>query len=277
MRESPFFEGVRQVELTYAGETTAMPIFYYEGSAMTALFAARLGALRRLLPDPRFVPARLAPGLGVVGVSTFEYHDTDIGPYNELAISVVLDYPPQLWNTPGRALARALRQRQVHAYVHHLPVTTEVARVGGVDFYGYPKFIAAIDFVDEDGRTTCRLAEADTHILTLRGERIAAPRRQEMQLFSHLWMDRQPQSSEFKLNALELGMTSRLGAAELELGDAGHPIAGELDRLLVGRRAFHYQRVPSFEGILYGPEHLTLPLLQRIQEAARARGPARAA
>jgi hypothetical protein len=277
MRGSPFFEGVCQVELTYAGKTSAMPVFYYEGSAMTALFAARLRALRRLLPDPRFVPARLAPGLGVVGVSAFEYRDTDLGPYNELAISVVLDDPSHVWNAPGRALARGLRHRQVHAYVHHLPVTTEIARVGGVDFYGYPKFIAAIDFAEEDGRTSCRLAEGDTHILTLRGERITARRRQEMQFFSHLWMDRQPQSSEFKLNARELGMTSRLGAAELELGDAKHPIASELARLLVGRRAFHYQRIPSFEGILYGPDHLTLPLLERVREAAGARGPARAA
>ncbi|MQA76305.1 MAG: hypothetical protein GEU88_18585 [Solirubrobacterales bacterium] len=276
MRGSPFFEGVRQVELTYAGESTSMPIFYYEGSAITALFAARLGALRRLLPDPGFVPARLAPGLGVVGVSAFEYRDTDIGPYNELAVSVILNHPPHLANAPGRALARALRRRQIHAYVHHLPVTTEVARVGGIDFYAYPKFIAAIDFSEEDDGVACRLAEGAAHILTLRGRRTTAARSREMQVFSHLWMDRQPQSAELKLNALELGMTSRPGSAELELGSGEHPISHELARLLVGRRAFHYQRMPSFEAILYGPEHLTLPLLERAREATAA-SPARAA
>jgi hypothetical protein len=276
MRGSPFFDGVRQVELTYAGETSAMPIFYYDGSAITALFAARLGALRGLLPDPRFVPARLAPGLGVIGVTAFEYRDTDIGPYNELAISVLLNHPPHLANLPGRALGRALRQRQVHAYVHHLPVTTEVARVGGIDFYGYPKFIAKIDFSEGDGWVTCRLAEGAAHILTLRGRRIATPRSEEMQAFSHLWMDRQPQSSEFKLSAAELGMTSRRGAATLELGTGGHPISAELARIVVGRNAFHYQRMPAFEGILYGPEHLTFPLIELMRETVTST-PARAA
>lgn len=273
MRGSPFFEGVRQVELDYAGESSRMPIFYYEGRSMTALFPARLKALRAALPDPRFVPARLAPRVGVVGVTAFEYRDTDIGPYNELAISIVLNEPPLLWNAPGRALARALRRRQFHAYVHHLPVTTEVARTGGIDFYGYPKFVAAIDFADEGERLACRLAEGAAHILTLTGSTIPAPRSQQLQFFSHLWMDRQPQTSEFKVNALEMGMSSRPGSARLEL-DRGHPIAAELRRMLVSSRPFHYQYTPRFEAMLYGPDHLSFPLLERVREAGSRRVPA---
>ena len=266
MRRSPFFDGVTQHELTMADQTGHLPLFYYDGVGMTAVFAARFGALRRLLPDPRFVPARLAPGLGVVAVSVFEYRDTDIGPYNELAISIPLNEPPLLANLPLRALVRARRRRQMHAFIHHLPVTTEAALVGGVHFYNYPKFIAAIDFSDEGDRRVCRLAEGKEHILTLRGRRIPTPHSGEFQAFSHLWMDRQPQSSEFKINALELGDTSRPDAATLELGSR-HPIALELAKLLVSRRPIHLQYMPRFEGILYGPEHLTLPLLERVREA----------
>lgn len=265
MRGSPFFDGVRQIEATIADQSAKLPIFYYDGSAMTAMFPARYGALRRLLPDPRFVPARLAPGVGMVGVSCFEYRDTDVGPYNELAVSVVLNWPHFLPNLPARALASMLRSGQLHAYVHHLPVTTEAARAGGVDYYNYPKFVGSIEFSELGDERVCHLAEGEEPILTLRARRIPAPRSEEMQIFSHLYMDRQPQSSEFKISARQLGICSKPGAATLELAGR-HPIATELSGLLLSRRALHLQYMPDFEGILYGPEHLTLPFLARARE-----------
>jgi hypothetical protein len=269
MRRSPFFDGVTQSEVTVAAQPAKVPIFYYDGTATQAVFAARLGALRRLMPDPRFSPARLAPGLGALAITCFEYRDTDLGPYNELAISVVLNEPWFLPNLPGLALASSLRRRQLHAWVQHLPVTTEIARAGGVDFYNYPKFIAGIDFEEAASRRVCRLSEGAEHILTLSGERIATPRSQEIQLFSHLWMDRQPQSSEFKINAIEMGVSLSPGAATLQLGER-HPIARELAGLIAWRRPLQYQYMARFEGILYGPEHLSLALLAQTTAAAGA-------
>ncbi len=273
MRRSPFFDGVAQSEVSIAGQPAKVPIFYYDGTATSAVFAARLGALRRLMPDRRFSPARLAPGLGAVAVTCFEYRDTDIGPYNELAISVVLNEPWFLPNLPGRALIASLRRRQLHAWVQHLPVTTEIARAGGVDFYNYPKFIAGIDFAQSDRTRTCRLSEGAEHILTLSGERIATPRAEQFQLFSHLYMDRQPQSSEFKISANAMGVSINPRSAALELGTR-HPIARELDALLVARRPIQYQYLASFEGILYGPEHITLALMEPLiaQYAAKTAG-----
>jgi hypothetical protein len=271
-RHSPFFEGVRQVTATIAGEEAKLPIFYYDGTAQTAVFPARLSALRNLMPDPRFSPARLAPGLGAVGVSCFEYRDTDIGAYNELAISVILKEPGSGSNLPGRALLAGLRRNQLHAWVHHLPVTTEIARAGGVDFYNYPKFIASIEFDDGPSGRSCMLAEGDERILELHGAPINAPRSGGLQLFSHLWMDRQPQSSEFKLNVLASGVTARPGAARLELGSR-HPIARELAGLLGSRSSIYYELMPRFEGILYGPEHLSLSLIHQAMAMTEAGEP----
>ncbi|MEZ4588378.1 MAG: acetoacetate decarboxylase family protein [Gemmatimonadales bacterium] len=264
LRRSAFFEGVPQLDLTLAGEAAKLPIFYYDGTAQTAVFAARLSSLRRLLPDPRFVPARLAPGLGAVAVSCFEYRDTDIGPYNELAIAIILKDPRFVSNPPGRALLAGLRDKQLHAWVQHLPVTTEIARAGGVELYGYPKFIGAIEFEERSGRRRCRLGEGDEHILSLNGPLIPAGGQGETQIFSHLWMSRQPQSAEFKLNVLAGGRALRPGMARLNLGDR-HPIARELDGLLVSRHAIHYELLANFEGILYGPDRLSLPLIERTR------------
>jgi Acetoacetate decarboxylase (ADC) len=263
MRGSPFFEGVSQMETVLDGEAVKLPIFYYEGSAISAVFPARLKALRALMPDPRFCPARLAPGVGTVAVTCFEYRDTDIGPYNELAISVPLNEPSSAPNLPGRAVIESMRRRQLHAWVQHLPVTTEIARLGGVELYNYPKFIGGIDFEQTEHRRICRLSEGQEHILTLSGTRIETPRQERFQLFSHLWMDRQPQGSEFKLNATAMGISFCRDAAELELGTR-HPIARELRSLLRSRRPVQYQYLRRFEGILYGPEHLTLPLIERF-------------
>ncbi len=273
MRGSPFFEGVSQMQATLDEEAVRLPIFYYDGTATSAVFPARLGALQRLMPDPRICPARLAPGLGAVVVTCFEYRDTDIGPYNELAISIPLNEPWFSPNLPGRALIGGMRRRQLHAWVQHLPVTTEIARAGGVELYNYPKFIAGIDFQQTTTDRTCRLSEGQEHILTLSGGLLATPRAEQFQLFSHLWMDRQPQGSEFKINATEMGVSLLPNAASLQLGDR-HPIARELAGLLVSRRPIQYQYMARFEGILYGPEHLSLPLIDRFQARSDAPEPA---
>lgn len=269
MSKSSFFDGVAQADLTENGQVLKVPAFYYDGTAMTAIFPARLSALRAVLPDPRFVPARLAPGIGVVGVSCFEYRDTDLGSYNELAISIVLNEPYFRANLPGRALVSALRRRQFDVWVHQLPVTTEIARAAGVDYYNYPKFLASIEFTEEDGRRTCRLAQGSEHILTLSGRTIPSARPGGLQFFSHLWMDRQPQSSEFKVGAAAMRTTFSPGAATLRLGNE-HPLARDLDRMLLWRRPIYYHYLARFEGILYGPEHLTAPLMQRALAASAA-------
>lgn len=263
MRGSPFFEGVAQIDATLQEHPVKLPIFYYDGTAISAAFPARLGALRGLMPDPRICPARLAPGVGVVAITCFEYRDTDIGPYNELAISVPLNEPASAPNLPGRALVAGIRRRQLHAWVHHLPVTTEIARVGGVELYNYPKFLAGIDFEETATERICRLSEGQEHILTLSGARLPAPQSVELQLFSHLWMDRQPQRSEFKIGASAFGASLMRDSARLELGSR-HPIARELAGLLLSRRPLQYQHWARFEGILYGPDHLTLPLIERF-------------
>jgi Acetoacetate decarboxylase (ADC) len=274
MRGSPFFDGVAQSDVAIADQPgVPIPIFYYDGRSTSAVFLARLGGLRRLMPDRRFSPARVAPGLGAVVVTCLEYRDTDIGPYNELAIAVVLNEPWFLPNLPGQALLAGLRRRQMHVWIQHLPVTAESASAGGVALAKFPKFVAGIDFQDTATRRVCRLSEGAEHILTLSGERIAAPRSEQFQLFTHLWMDRQPQRSEFKINATEMGVSLSPSAATLELGER-HPIARELAELLISRRPIQYQYIPSFEGILYGPEHLSIPLMMRVLEQSSATAPA---
>lgn len=272
MRGSGFFEGVRQIDIEIGGQPGKTPTFYYDGGCMTAVFAARYGALRDLMPDRSYVPARLGPGLGVLAISCLEYRDTDVGPYNELLIGIPLIEPAFRINLPGRALVTATRRGQQPSFVWQLPVTTDVALRGGVDFYNFPKFIAQIDFDESDGRWRCRLAEGQEHILTLSGERVGTARGAVIDHFLRAWMDGQPQAAHFRMNQAEVGSTWGPRDAALELGER-HPVALEFARVLVSRRPLQYEYCPRLEAILFGPEHLTLPLVQRGLQATAALQP----
>lgn len=263
MRASPFFEGVKQVDLNLDGNDVKLPIFYYDGSAVTGVFPAKLSALRKFLPDRRFNPARLAPGVGTISITCFEYVDTDIGSYNELAVGIPLSVPHYRANIPARALLEARASGQMHAFVHHLPVTTEIALVAGKRLWNYPKFVAGIDFTDTSGERVCALSEGEEHILTMTCDRIRTGGPQDTQVFSHLWHDRQPQSSEFKLRAAKAGESQRPGTARLELGHA-HPIARELRDALISTKSIAAQWWEGVEGILYGPEHFTVTLADEV-------------
>lgn len=222
------------------------------------------------MPDPRFVPARLAPGLGLVAVLALEYRDTDIRPYNELGIAVVLNEPPARLNFPGRGFVDSVvRPEQRHGYVVHLPVTTQVALAAGVDFYNFPKFVAGIEFAEDERGRSCRLTEGREHVLTLSARRIATPDSAVTHQFCHLFMDGQPQLAQFTLHEVAKGTCRRPGAATLVLGDR-HPIARELAGVLVSRRSVHYELTPRMEGVLFGPEHLTVPLIERSLRAVES-------
>ncbi len=267
MRASTFFDGVQQARIPMDPHVLDVPVFYYDGSAMTGVFPARLAALRRWMPDARFSPARLAPGIGAVTITCFEYRDTGIDPYNELAIAVPLNEPFFRPNLPGRAMLDAARRGQFDVWVHHLPVTTEIACRGGVEFYNYPKFVSSIDY-REDARTrTCRLAEGASPILTMTMDKLGGGSERNIQLFSHLYQDRQPQRSEFKIHAPRMAQTIRPGAARLTLGGE-HPIARELAEALISRRSIAASWAPTIEGILYGPEALCPTLQQKLLPAA---------
>jgi hypothetical protein len=255
-RSSSFFEGIEQVEASIAGVRGKLPTFYREARCLTAVFPARLLEMRKRLPDRRFVPAHVVPGIGAVYLAAFEYRDTDIGPYNEFAVGFLLnspDYP----RVPGYNLLRQLLHNSYHAYVRHLPVTTEVSLRGGVDLYNYPKSIASIDFSDSADRVGCELGEGEELICRLTTRKIPAPRSGIIKFFTHVYQYRQPQAAEMKVNARSFGMALGHAGVECVLGDT-HPVALELQDLLITTTAMVYYYIPDMQAILYGPEHLSL-------------------
>ena len=263
-----FFAGIEQVDVWAAGQKAKLPIFYRDARAYAAVFPASLFALKKLLPDPRFTPAQIFPGVGAVALACFEYHDTDVGSYNEFAFTVVLNNP-HILPLPGYNLLRQLIQFNFYPYIFHLPVTTEAALRWGIDFSGFPKFLASIDFTDSPGWVGCELKERDELICRLRGRAIESPLSRQIKFLIRLYQFRQPQYTEFKMNARKLGISLKPADVELEIGTS-HPVARELSRILLVRKALTYLYLPSAQFILYGPENLSLPLVNYLfQEGMR--------
>jgi hypothetical protein len=259
-----FFSGVDQFDALIGGQRAKSPTFYRDARSLTLVLPANLMALRRIMPDPCYVPAQVLPGVGAVNLTALEYQDTDIGPYREFSIGVALN-STRFLQVPCYNIMRQALQRAFDVYIHHLPVTSEIALRGGVDYYNYPKFMADIDFDDDDDRVQCELSVDGDLICRVRGRKIDAPRQHVLKNFCHLYQSKQPQSAEFKINARQYGVAAGRGNAELVVGQA-HPVGRELSSLLLSTTPLIYVYMPSMQAILYGPEHLSLTSIGRFLE-----------
>ncbi len=259
-----FFSGVDQVVAGMAGRKVPLPVFYRDARSFTLVMPANLFALRRMMPDRRFVPAQIVPGVGAVHLTAFEYLDTDIDSYNELALGVMLNSPLFL-KIPGYNMLRQLLGNSFYTYIHRMPVNAQLALRGGVDLYNYPKFMADIGFEEDEEWVTCTVAEGDDLVCRVRGRKIAAPGSAVVQYFCGLYQFKQPQEAEFKVNALRFGMARGPGNAELVVGRT-HPVGRELAGMLLSATPLIYIYQPSLQAILYGPEHLSLASISMFLE-----------
>lgn len=244
MRHQAFFQQIEQVKAPWGNRTICLPVFYYDVAMLSAQFLAPIATIQQFLPSARMQPLRVTPWHCVVSISAFEYRDSDIGPYNEVSIGipVMVDEPSPLFIGTLRKVPPVLK-----VYIRHLPVTTEIARAAGVDFAGYPKFLADITFERDGQWVKCHLHEAGKRILTLMGREGAlnpVPRSR-----MHPITVREGYLLRCELVVSEREQVSGQGsdAVRLELGD--HAIAEELRTWKLGK-IVGYQYAPHHQAIL---------------------------
>lgn len=132
-------------------------------------------------------------------------------------------------------------------YSHHLPVTTEIARVVGAEFAGYPKFVADIEFEEEGNWLSCELNAENQNVLTLSGRKLDLMAFPRLRVSPITYRDGYILRSEFVISEREMGNSSSGQDVKLELGE--HPIAKELAELELGR-VLGYHHCPRAQGIL---------------------------
>ncbi|MBN3922529.1 acetoacetate decarboxylase family protein [Nostoc sp. NMS4] len=241
MQNTDFFQQIKQVEIPWGSTKIFLPVFYYDVATLSVQFLASIKKVSQFLPSRRMHPFRVTPWHCVVSISAFEYRDSDIGAYNEvsIAVPVILDGSSPLFI--------GTRHKVPQVYIHHLPVTTEIARDLGVEFAGYPKFLANIDF-ERDGKwVRCHLKQANQSIFTLTAQEgtlqnVPRSRMQPITVRSGYLL-------RCELIVSERQQMSHQGASgvSLELGE--HSIAEELKQWKLGK-IIGYQYAPQHQAIL---------------------------
>ena len=184
MRDDRFFKDTPRTTLDMAGESIEFPVLYYDFRMISGTFTVKTSKLKKLLPHPNFKPIEILPGTGVFTIAALEYRDTSIEPYNEIAICVPIKFPPK-FVFPGLSAIFMMLRNCFSVYIHHLPVTTEIARKVGIHFFNYPKFLAVITFQDQDEKLEVTLRENDELILKMHAEKL--PPKQSAQTEFHTY------------------------------------------------------------------------------------------
>jgi len=163
-----FFTGVTQEQVLISGRAFPAPVFYRDLSFDAYVYECDTATVQKFLPSPSYLPIRLPFRKCLTALICFEYRATDVEPYNEVALCVPLAgfgehlLPDWLFSFLDLSLGT------LHAHIIHLPVNTDLALRGGLDFFGYPKFLAGIHFEDKQKKHSCELRDADDNFLTLR-------------------------------------------------------------------------------------------------------------
>lgn len=159
-----FFQVPQTVATTSEGDV-ALPILYYDASALYAFFLVDEDRAAGVLCSERMRPALTAAGRAVAAVACYEYRDTSVGVYNEVGLAVAVtaddDAPPLAgWPEMLTTMSRP-ESRHVGMHVLDLPVTTAAANAAGREIWGFPKFVTDIRFEHRDHRFHCVVADPD--------------------------------------------------------------------------------------------------------------------
>ena len=256
MTLSPFFAGVAQRLVDIRGVPARSPLFFRDVDMVMAVFTADLAAARALLPSPRLEPLSPFPGKALVAIHCFEYKDTDIGPYNEVSVTIAVrvDRSSRL-----ASMARSTLLNDFQGHIVQLPVTTEIALHGGLDFFNYPKFLANIAFDETTGERRCRATDPQTGALIFAftsARRPATPTSspRHYTFRSYPLIDSRLVEARMVVNPLSSTRPTFGRGLHLELGS--HPKSTPLTTLRPGR-PLQVVHAPRCEAILYEPVGLS--------------------
>lgn len=265
-----FFRGVAQEEIPIRQYRGWSPLFFTRASMMGAVFTAKLSAVQSLMPTNQHRPLRVGPRRALVAIHCFEYQESQIGPYSEVVLSIPVHCGAGPAAGPLR-LARSALTGEFHSYVFQLPVDSEVALFGGLDYFNVPKYMTRIESERDNERRTCRVSDLETGdlIFEFSGPRLVTKRHAQshrtrqtrptrhdagelktLSMHTYPVIDGKVRKATGTINLVQEAAQFMPRDVELELGN--HPRATQIRGLELGR-AIQYAYVPDCQMILSLP------------------------
>lgn len=139
------FENTENLVHTSLGPVP-IPCHLRQANYLAGLFKTRAEPLEHLLQNTGHRPALKLGKSYYVAIGFIQYKDTDLGPYNEIIISIPCIERNQKpsWSSWINLLS-SLQTRKVLQYVAHIYVTSPFSMVAGREIWGFPKELLSID------------------------------------------------------------------------------------------------------------------------------------
>ena len=248
-KETRFFAGTRPGQtVTHGGATFELPILYRRDDLFGLYFTGDADKIQARLPSNRLHPVRLPNGRAIVAIFAFNYMETSIGPYGEIPVAIPAVYGKE--TGPLTGWLPALLESSYPGFgvfVMHLPVTTAAAKDAGRGEWGYPKFVADMDFQITPERMSCAMREGNKPVLDVTVMRRGIHLRDNKPLTTYSVKNHRliktviPQKGIKRVSLFTHGSGATLG---------DHPVADSIRALGISKRPFMSVYYPERAGIL---------------------------
>ncbi len=242
------------------GRTIALPVEVRRAAQWGVQYLVPAAAAQRLVDPTGLEVTGPLPGRALVALAVCRYDDTDLDPYHEVALSIVVRAHDAAAGPGALGRLREFGSGAIGAYIHRLPVDQPFTCAAGRDIWGFPKWVTTID-IDEPGPgeqrrgcgTTVRLVDDGAHVLTLTMAAGGPVRLPAQAPPSYSFRDGVLRRTAWETSAE--GVSGRPGGATLVLGD--HPMADELRSLGLPRRALFTSHAARMRASFGGAEVVT--------------------
>lgn len=154
-----------------AGRRVAMPVQVRHATMAAATFLVPADAAQSVIAGTGLRVAAQRGGRAVVALALVRYLDNDLGDYDELGLTFVVDQPE------GQP---PLQRGAVATYIHRLPVDQAFTCEAGRGIWGFPKWVADLSVVLGGGVATASLRDDKGDVAVevyLRGPGVPVPSR----------------------------------------------------------------------------------------------------
>jgi hypothetical protein len=234
------FDGIDFEEVEVGGFQFRFPLRYFDYFVMAAAFPAPVGKVKKVLPSKKLKPVETAPGMATIALIAAEYRVIDsMDPYNEFDVVVPVTYQ-----------SRDKVSRPPGYFPLYVPVTTEQALVGGVEIFGYPKFMASVSFEESAETRRCRVQAEGKDLVALEVTKSVTG----FQSYdNYTYTVKGGQLLRAHLQAEGQNSTNYVsGGGSYTLGD--HPVAVKLRALEMDSTSVMHRYAPQIKALLHLPD-----------------------
>lgn len=249
-----FSEPQRAVSIS-AG-TTFLPCFFRKVHYTVCLFSTGKEQVTQLLQSTGLLPALKWGGKYVVAMGLIRYHDSDLGQYNEMILSIPsipegIKPPLSSWLD----LVGSLDGRKVGQHIIHIPVTSEFSRAAGNELWGYPKIVAPVEHEFSSSSLHSKVFDPQSNelIAEVKGKLGFGIPSIPLSLITYSFVEGKMMRTKVKVRGM---MKLRLNhGLQLHIGSSTHAMANDLRMLgLDGKKPFLVMDTEKFQSVFYTGE-----------------------